>query len=88
MRRWTICEVGARDFEIWGMANEFLVGSSEVPMVGDMTFHTLGLIVAASCSLIAIILSFYLIWMHAIHYTKPYEQRQYVHHSAEPLELC
>ena len=45
-------------------------------MVGTMTFHTIGLIVAAACAFIAILLSFYLIWMHALHYTKPYEQRQ------------
>ena len=43
-----------------------------------MTFHTLALIIAAACALIAIIVSFYLIIMHATHYTKPYEQRQYV----------
>jgi hypothetical protein len=43
-----------------------------------MTFHTLALIIAAACALIASIVSFYLIIMHATHYTKPYEQRQYV----------
>ncbi len=26
----------------------------------------------------------YLIWMHALHYTKPYEQRQYVGAHPEP----
>jgi hypothetical protein len=54
------------------------VGKSENPIVGTMTFHTLGLIIAAACSLVAILLSLYLIFMHANHYTKPYEQRQYV----------
>lgn len=55
-----------------------LVGSSEVHMAGSLTFHDLGLIIAAATALIAVLLSFYLIWMHATHYTKPYEQRQYV----------
>ncbi|KAF8850591.1 DUF300-domain-containing protein [Acephala macrosclerotiorum] len=54
------------------------IGSSEIPIVGSLTFHTLGLIIAAGCALIAILLSFYLIWMHAIHYTKPYEQRHII----------
>lgn len=52
--------------------------TAEIPLVGTMTFHTLGMIIAAAGALIAILLSLYLIWMHAIHYTKPYEQRQYV----------
>ena len=55
-----------------------LVGDSEIPLVGDWTFHSLGLVIAPACSLIAILVSFYLIFMHATHYTKPYEQRQYV----------
>ena len=54
------------------------VEGSENPIVGGMTFHTLGLIIAAACALVAILLSLYLIFMHANHYTKPYEQRQYV----------
>jgi len=49
-----------------------------VPIAGSLTFHQLGLIIAAACSLFAILTSFYLIFMHATHYTKPYEQRQYV----------
>jgi hypothetical protein len=47
-------------------------------MAGSLTFHQLGMIIAAACSLFAILTSFYLIFMHATHYTKPYEQRQYV----------
>ncbi|KAH6715890.1 organic solute transporter Ostalpha-domain-containing protein [Leptodontidium sp. 2 PMI_412] len=58
--------------------DEMRIGSSEIPMVGTMTFHTIGLIVAAACAFIAILLSFYLIWMHALHYTKPYEQRHII----------
>lgn len=49
---------------------------SEVPIAGNLNFHQLGIIVSAGTALIAILLSFYLIFMHAINYTKPYEQRQ------------
>ncbi|KAE8442995.1 hypothetical protein EG329_002458 [Mollisiaceae sp. DMI_Dod_QoI] len=58
--------------------DDMRIGSSEIPIAGNMTFHTLGMIVAAACALIAILLSFYLIWMHALHYTKPYEQRHII----------
>ncbi|KUJ14231.1 DUF300-domain-containing protein [Mollisia scopiformis] len=58
--------------------DDLRIGRSEVHIAGSMTFHTLGLIIAAACALIAILLSFYLIWMHAIHYTKPYEQRHII----------
>lgn len=51
---------------------------SEVPIVGDLNFHQLGIIIAAACTLIAVLLSFYLIFMHALHYTKPYEQRHII----------
>ncbi|RDL36210.1 Uncharacterized protein BP5553_06822 [Venustampulla echinocandica] len=58
--------------------DEMLIGDSEVPLVGNMTFHTLGLIIAAATALIATLLSLYLIWMHATNYTKPYEQRHII----------
>ncbi|CZT10844.1 hypothetical protein WAI453_007960 [Rhynchosporium graminicola] len=58
--------------------DDLRIGSSEVPMIGTMTFHTIGLIIAAASAFIAILLSFYLIFMHAIHYTKPYEQRHII----------
>ncbi|KAH6671668.1 organic solute transporter Ostalpha-domain-containing protein [Halenospora varia] len=57
---------------------EMLIGSSEVAIVGNFTFHTLGLIIAAACALLSILVSFYLIFMHATHYTKPYEQRHII----------
>lgn len=50
--------------------------TSETPIAGNLTFHQLGIIVSGVCSIIAITLSLYLIWMHATNYTKPYEQRQ------------
>lgn len=55
-----------------------VVGKSEEVLVGNLTFHDLGIVISAATALIAILLSLYLMWMHAMHYTKPYEQRQYV----------
>lgn len=43
-----------------------------------MQFHHFGLILSALFGLIAILLSWYLIWRHCTHYLKPWEQRQYV----------
>jgi hypothetical protein len=49
-----------------------------LPIAGSLNFHKLGLIIAGGCSVVAIVISFYSIFMHASHYTKPREQRQYV----------
>lgn len=48
----------------------------ERAIVGDLRFHDLAVIIAAGTALIAILLSFYLIMMHATHYTMPFEQKQ------------
>lgn len=48
---------------------------SEIILVGPLNFHDLARIISASCTLIAVLMSLYLIWMHALHYTKPREQR-------------
>ncbi|QSZ32133.1 hypothetical protein DSL72_001702 [Monilinia vaccinii-corymbosi] len=58
--------------------DDMRIGQSEAVLVGEYTFHQLGMIVSAAAALIAIILSFYLMWMHALHYTKPYEQRHII----------
>lgn len=58
--------------------DDLRIGASEVPLIGNITFHNLGLIIAAACSLIAILLSFYLMWMHALHYTNPNQQRHII----------
>ncbi|OAA58328.1 hypothetical protein ISF_06867 [Cordyceps fumosorosea ARSEF 2679] len=47
----------------------------EIEIVGHLTFHELARIIGAACTLIAVMLSVYLAWMHALHYTKPREQR-------------
>ena len=48
---------------------------SEIILVGPLDFHELARIIGASCTLIATVLSLYLVFMHATHYTKPREQR-------------
>ena len=49
-----------------------------MPIAGSLTFHELAMIIAGGATIISIILSFYLAWRHALNYTKPSEQRQYV----------
>lgn len=60
----------------------------EVPATSSngITFHQIALIVIASCTLIASILSFVLIFKHALHYSRSWEQRQWV--SSTRLMVC
>lgn len=53
-----------------------------------MTFHHFGLIVSLTFALIAVLLSFFLIWRHATHYLKPWEQRQCVPTPTPTNYLC
>ncbi|KAF9873240.1 duf300 domain-containing protein [Colletotrichum karsti] len=55
-----------------------ILPGSEKLIVGPLTFHDLALVIAGSCSIIAISLSLYLVFMHANNYTKPREQRQII----------
>jgi hypothetical protein len=48
---------------------------SEIPIAGPYTFHDLALMISATTALLAMFISFYLIWMHALNYTKPDEQK-------------
>ena len=50
---------------------------SEVPIAGPLTFHRLVEIVVGVCTAIAVGLSLYLMFMHATHYSKPSQQKQY-----------
>lgn len=50
----------------------------EVPVWHDYTFHRIGLWLSAICGLIAIAISFFLIFMHAKHYCRPNEQRHII----------
>ncbi|KAA8570214.1 hypothetical protein EYC84_002531 [Monilinia fructicola] len=51
--------------------DDMRIGKSEAILVADLTFHELGIVVSAATALIAILLSLYLMWMHAVHYTNP-----------------
>jgi predicted membrane chloride channel (bestrophin family) len=50
----------------------------EDPIWHGLEFHHLGLILSAIFGLFSIILSLFLVYQHATHYLKPWEQRQYV----------
>ncbi|KAI8961640.1 DUF300-domain-containing protein [Daldinia sp. FL1419] len=51
---------------------------SEEKIAGPLTFHQLALIISAGATIIAYIVSFYLMWQHALNYTKPREQRHII----------
>ncbi|GAP82649.1 putative duf300 domain-containing protein [Rosellinia necatrix] len=51
---------------------------SEEKLVGNFTFHELALIVAGGSTIVAYIVSFYLMWQHALNYTKPREQKHII----------
>ncbi|KAK5991353.1 Transmembrane-like protein [Cladobotryum mycophilum] len=51
---------------------------SEIKILGPLNFHDLARIIAAGSTLISVVLSIYLIWMHATHYTQPREQRHII----------
>lgn len=48
---------------------------SERILIGPLNFHDLARVIGASCTLISTVMSLYLIWMHALNYTQPREQR-------------
>lgn len=51
---------------------------TEDPIWHGQTFHHLGLWLSVIFALIAMLTSFFLIFMHAIHYSRPYEQRHII----------
>ncbi|KAI1877479.1 hypothetical protein JX265_003487 [Neoarthrinium moseri] len=56
---------------------EMRIGS-ETKIAGPFTFHQLALIIGGGCALIAILTSFFLMWQHALNYTKPREQKHII----------
>ena len=52
--------------------------SHEAAIVGNIDFHHVGLIISAVFGLISIIISFFLIFQHATHYLKPWEQKHII----------
>ena len=72
---WTICQVS---WTLKGHISESNVcTASGAGVIGVFSLQGIININNSACAGLAIIFSLYLIWMHAIHYTKPYEQRQY-----------
>ncbi|KAI1422253.1 organic solute transporter Ostalpha-domain-containing protein [Xylaria sp. FL1777] len=51
---------------------------SEEKLAGNLTFHQLALIIAGGSTIVAYIVSFYLMWQHALNYTKPREQKHII----------
>ncbi|KAI1268894.1 organic solute transporter Ostalpha-domain-containing protein [Xylariaceae sp. FL1019] len=51
---------------------------SEEKFAGDLTFHQLALIIAGGATIVAIAVSVYLMWQHALNYTKPREQKHII----------
>jgi hypothetical protein len=76
MRHLMICEVRTEFSGFKGTYTDPILVTAEEPIVGSLTFHQLGLYISAGCTGIAVAVSLFLIWMHAMHYTKPYEQKQ------------
>ncbi|KAK3687379.1 putative DUF300 domain protein [Podospora appendiculata] len=52
-----------------------ILPATEIAIAGTLTFHQLALIIGAATAGIAILLSLYLIMMHALNYTVPHEQK-------------
>ncbi|KAG5980429.1 hypothetical protein E4U55_004030 [Claviceps digitariae] len=52
-----------------------ILPGSERILIGPLDFHDLARVIGASCTLIATVLSLYLVFMHALNYTQPREQR-------------
>ena len=50
----------------------------EVPYFDSVTFHDIGLLISAIAGGIAIIISMYLIFQHALHYSRPWEQKHII----------
>ncbi|KAI0022723.1 DUF300-domain-containing protein [Xylariomycetidae sp. FL0641] len=51
---------------------------SEEKLVGPLTFHQLALIIAALSTIVCYVVSFYLMAMHAMNYTRPREQKHII----------
>ncbi|KAG9663785.1 DUF300-domain-containing protein, partial [Aureobasidium melanogenum] len=51
---------------------------NEVPLFGEVKFHHVGLVISAVFALISVIIAFFLIYKHATHYSKPWEQKHII----------
>ncbi|KAK0287904.1 hypothetical protein LTS00_009749 [Friedmanniomyces endolithicus] len=64
----------------WSTCNTTLEDSyiHEIPLFNSITFHHLGLFLAAVFGLISIILALFLVFQHATHYLRPWEQKHII----------
>jgi predicted membrane chloride channel (bestrophin family) len=54
------------------------IAVDEDPLWKNLTFHHLGLLISAAFGLLALAIAFFLILRHAMHYLRPWEQKQWV----------
>src|SRR5450759_148669 len=64
--------------------SDLFYGNPVNNVAGNMSFHTLSTIIAAACTVIAILLNSTLVLLHLSRYTKREEQRQIVRISITP----
>jgi hypothetical protein len=57
---------------------EDTTGPAIVPFVGDSTFHDFASILSGSCAATAILITFFIIFLHASNYSQPVQQRQII----------
>ncbi|THW80269.1 DUF300-domain-containing protein [Aureobasidium pullulans] len=50
----------------------------EDPLFSKVTFHHVGLVVSAVFALISVVVAFFLVYKHATHYSKPWEQKHII----------
>ena len=64
----------------WSTCNTTLEDSyiHETPLFNSITFHHLGLFLSAVFGLISIILALFLVFQHATHYLRPWEQKHII----------
>jgi Organic solute transporter Ostalpha len=64
----------------WPVCNNTLEKElvKEVPIWHEWTFHDIGLWISAVFAVVAILVSFLLIYLHATHYLKPWEQKHII----------
>ncbi|KAH8669499.1 organic solute transporter Ostalpha-domain-containing protein [Tricladium varicosporioides] len=57
---------------------ENITNPPQVPVIGDLSFHKVIIIISGACMAFSCLVSFYLIMRHATHYSIPKEQRQVI----------
>lgn len=53
-------------------------GPPIVPLFGSMTFHTFATILSGSCAIASCLITLFIIFQHATHFSNPVQQRQII----------